>query len=98
MLNVIIETAYLSPEEIVEVCSLCADAGTDFVKTSTGYAPSGATVEAVKLMRKTVPSSVGVKASGGIRDYATAKQMIDAGADRIGTSSTLKIIEGSKAN
>lgn len=96
MLKVIIETAYLLPEEIVEVCQLCVNAGTDFVKTSTGYAPSGATVEAVKLMRQTVPASVGVKASGGIRDYASAKAMIEAGADRIGTSSTIKIIGESK--
>ncbi len=96
MLKVIIETAYLADEEIVEVCKLCVDAGADFVKTSTGYAPSGATVNAVQLMRKSVPAHVGVKASGGIRDFAFAKALIDAGADRIGTSSTLKILEESK--
>jgi len=93
MLKVILEIAYLSPDEIVSVCKLCADAGADFVKTSTGYAPSGATIEAVKLMRKSVPEHVGVKASGGIRDYAFAKALIEAGADRIGTSSSIKICQ-----
>jgi deoxyribose-phosphate aldolase len=90
-LKVIIETAYLSNEEIVEACKLCVDAGADFVKTSTGFAPSSAKVEHVQLMRNTVPSSVGVKASGGIKTKAQAIEMIQAGANRIGTSSGIII-------
>ncbi|NOS92137.1 MAG: deoxyribose-phosphate aldolase [Cyclobacteriaceae bacterium] len=90
-LKVIIETAYLSNEEIMEACKLCVDAGADFVKTSTGFAPSGAKAEHVQLMRTTVPSSVGVKASGGIKTKAQAIEMIQAGANRIGTSSGIII-------
>ncbi len=90
-LKVIIETAYLSNEEIVEACKLCADAGADFVKTSTGFAPSGAKTEHVQLMRNSVPSSVGVKASGGIKTKAQAIEMIQAGANRLGTSSGIII-------
>ncbi|MCE2993977.1 MAG: deoxyribose-phosphate aldolase [Cyclobacteriaceae bacterium] len=90
-LKVIIETAYLSNEEIVEACKLCVDAGADFVKTSTGFAPSSAKVEHVQLMRNAVPSSVGVKASGGIKTKAQAIEMIQAGANRIGTSSGIII-------
>src|SRR6478752_6715947 len=67
LLKVIIETAYLSEEEIVEACKLCADAGADFVKTSTGLAPAGAKVEHIKLMRSVLPAEVGIKASGGIK-------------------------------
>lgn len=86
LMKVIIETAYLSDEEIVKASILCQDAGTDFVKTSTGFAPAGAKTEHIKLIRKTINSNVGVKASGGIRDYATAVAMIEAGADRLGVS------------
>ncbi len=93
LLKVIIETAYLSDEEIIEACKLCADAGVDFVKTSTGFAPSGAKVEHIALMRGTLPSHVGIKASGGIKTRAQAIAMIEAGADRLGTSSGIKIIE-----
>ncbi len=96
ILKVILETAYLSDGEIVEACKLCVDAGADFVKTSTGFAPAGATVEHVKLMRSTVPASVGVKASGGIKTYDQAIKMIEAGADRLGTSSGVKIMESIK--
>ncbi|WNB17444.1 deoxyribose-phosphate aldolase [Marivirga arenosa] len=87
LLKVIIETAYLNNEEIVEACKLCADAGADFVKTSTGFASSGAKVEDVKLMRSVLPDHVGIKASGGIKTYDQAIELIDAGAERIGTSS-----------
>jgi deoxyribose-phosphate aldolase len=93
LLKVILETAYLNEEEIIACCKICEDAGADFVKTSTGFAPTGATVEHVTLMRETVSKNVGVKASGGIRTLAQAQAMIAAGADRIGTSAGVKIIE-----
>jgi len=92
LLKVIIETAYLSEEEIVQACKLCADAGADFVKTSTGFAPSGAKVEHVKLMRSVLSKEVGIKASGGIKTKDQALAMIEAGADRIGTSSGIAIV------
>ena len=91
-LKVIIETAYLSDEEIVQASKLCADAGADFVKTSTGFAPRGAKVEHIALMRSSVPDSVGIKASGGIKTKEQALAMIEAGADRIGTSSGIAIV------
>ena len=87
LLKVIIETAYLSNDEIKEACAICADAGADFVKTSTGFAPAGATVEHVRLMRASLPKQVGVKASGGIKTREQALELLEAGADRIGTSS-----------
>lgn len=93
LLKVIIETAYLSPEEIAQACKICADSGADFVKTSTGFAPAGAQPEHVQLMKKSLPSHVGIKASGGIKTAAQARAMIDAGASRIGTSSGVKILE-----
>lgn len=92
LLKVIIETAYLSDEEIVQACKLCADAGADFVKTSTGFAPSGAKVEHIKLMRSVLTKEVGIKASGGIKTKEQALAMIEAGADRIGTSSGIAIV------
>jgi deoxyribose-phosphate aldolase len=95
ILKVIIETAYLSDEEIVQACKLCADAGADFVKTSTGFAPAGAKVEHIRLMRKNLPPQVGIKASGGIRTRLQAEEMITAGADRLGTSSGIAIISSS---
>lgn len=98
MLKVIIETAYLSDDEIVEACRICADAGADFVKTSTGFAPTGAKEEHIELMKATLPSSVGIKASGGIKTYDQVVTMIEAGASRIGTSSGVKILETQKAN
>jgi deoxyribose-phosphate aldolase len=87
LLKVIIETAYLSEDEIVEACKLCADAGADFVKTSTGLAPAGAKVEHIRLMRSILPGEVRIKASGGIKTREQAIALIEAGADRIGTSS-----------
>jgi len=92
-MKVIIETAYLTDEEIISASKLCADAGSDFVKTSTGFAPSGAKVEHIKLMRSNLPSNVGIKASGGIRDLKTAQAMIKAGADRIGASAGVHIMK-----
>jgi deoxyribose-phosphate aldolase len=94
ILKVIIETAYLSDQEIIEACKLCADAGADFVKTSTGFAPSGAKVEHVQLMKKSVPVGVGIKVSGGIKTKEQAIQLIEAGADRLGTSSGISIVGG----
>lgn len=92
ILKVIIETAYLSDQEIMEACKLCADAGVDFVKTSTGFAPAGAKVEHIELMRKSLPPQVGIKASGGIKTKEQTLALIHAGADRIGTSSGVKIV------
>jgi deoxyribose-phosphate aldolase len=86
ILKVIIETAYFSKKEIIELCKISADAGADFVKTSTGFAPEGATVENIALMRSVLPEHVGIKASGGIKTYEQAIALIEAGADRIGTS------------
>ena len=92
MVKVILETCLLSDEEKLRACEVCVAAGAGFVKTSTGFNRAGATVEDVRLMRTAVGAGVGVKASGGIRDYATACNMIEAGATRLGTSSGLKII------
>lgn len=92
LIKVIIETTYLSNDEIIEACKICADAGADFVKTSTGFAPAGAKVEHVQLMRSVLPQSVGIKAAGGIKTFEQAKAFIEAGADRIGTSSGVKIV------
>jgi deoxyribose-phosphate aldolase len=86
VLKVIIETAYLSDKEIAEACKLCSDAGADFVKTSTGYASSGATIRAVEIMKRNIGSHVGIKASGGIKTKEFAWSLIAAGAERIGTS------------
>jgi deoxyribose-phosphate aldolase len=92
VLKVIIETAYLSEEEIKVACKLCVDAGTDFMKTSTGFAPEGAKLEHIKLMRSILPPSVSIKASGGIKTFEQAIAFVEAGAERIGTSSGVKII------
>jgi len=91
-LKVILETAYLSDDEIAEASKLCADAGADFVKTSTGFAPSGAKAEHIKIMKKSVPPHVGIKASGGIKTLTQALKLIEAGADRLGTSSGISLI------
>ena len=94
VVKVIIETAYLSNEEIIDICKICTECGVDFVKTSTGYAPSGATVEAVKLIRETLPAKIKIKASGGIKDPQFALELIQAGAERIGTSAGIELIAG----
>jgi deoxyribose-phosphate aldolase len=93
ILKVIIETAYLKEEEIARACLICADAGADYVKTSTGFASEGAKVETVALMRSVLPERVGIKASGGIKTVEQAKALIEAGADRIGTSAGMEIIK-----
>jgi len=96
LLKVILETGLLTDEEKVAACKLCVEAGADYVKTSTGFGPGGATVEDIALMRKTVGANVGVKASGGVRDSEAALAMIEAGASRIGTSSGVSIVTGAK--
>jgi deoxyribose-phosphate aldolase len=90
--KVIIETAYLTREEKIKACLLSKEAGADFVKTSTGFGPSGATVEDIRLMRETVGPSMGVKAAGGIRTTEDAKKMVEAGATRIGASASISIV------
>jgi len=97
-LKVILETAYLSDDEIAEASKLCADAGADFVKTSTGFAPSGAKAEHIKIIKKSVPPHVGIKASGGIKTLTQALQLIEAGADRLGTSSGISLITSKPTN
>lgn len=95
LLKVILETAALSDEQITECCLAAERAGAEFVKTSTGFHPAGgASVHAVELMHAAVGGRLGIKASGGIRDYETARKMIDAGATRLGCSSSAAIIEG----
>lgn len=93
-LKVILETCLLNDAQKVQACEICRDLGVAFVKTSTGFSRSGATVEDVALMRKTVGAGVGVKASGGVRDYPTAVKMIEAGATRLGSSSGIAIVDG----
>ncbi len=87
ILKVILETAFLSAEEIRQACELSLQGGADFVKTSTGFGPGGATLEAVRIMKESVGNEAGIKASGGIRDRETALSYIISGATRIGTSS-----------
>lgn len=91
LVKVILETCLLTEEEKKLCCKICKEAGADFVKTSTGFSTGGATVEDVKLMRSIVKPNLGVKASGGIRDYATANAMVEAGASRIGASASVAI-------
>jgi deoxyribose-phosphate aldolase len=96
--KVILETAYLNDEEKTLACQLAVRAGAHFVKTSTGYAPGGATVEDIRLMRSIVGPKVGVKASGGIRDAEVAARMVQAGASRIGASASVKIVAGGRGS
>lgn len=93
IIKVIFENCYLEKDEIEECAKIAKKVKPDYIKTSTGFGTFGATVEGVKLMKQIVGDDVKVKAAGGIKDYATAKQMIEAGASRIGTSSSIKIIE-----
>jgi len=94
VVKVIIETCYLTDEEKIKACLIAKEAGAHFVKTSTGFGPKGATAEDVALMRKTVGPNMGIKASGGIRTIDDAVKMINAGANRIGTSRAVEIVEG----
>ncbi|THJ16250.1 MAG: deoxyribose-phosphate aldolase [Nitrospira sp. CG24B] len=91
--KVILETCYLTQQEKRTACHLVIEAGADYVKTSTGFGAAGATVEDVRLLKETVAGRVKVKASGGIRDWKTTLAMLEAGADRIGTSASLKILD-----
>lgn len=97
LVKVIIETCLLTDEEKVIACELSKKAGADFVKTSTGFSTGGATKEDVALMRKTVGAEMGVKASGGVRTFEDMIAMVEAGANRIGTSGGVKLCQG-KAN
>lgn len=92
LLKVIIETALLTDEEIITACRLCEEAGADFVKTSTGFASRGASVADIALMRRSLPEHIRIKASGGIRERALALALVQAGADRIGSSNSLAIV------
>lgn len=96
-IKVIIESGVLTNDEIIKCCDIYGAAGIDYLKTSTGYAEKGSTVEAVQLFRRYLPGQVQIKASGGIRDYAFAKQLIEAGATRLGCSASVAIMQGAPA-
>jgi deoxyribose-phosphate aldolase len=98
VVKIIIESGILTDEEIIKCCTLYGAAGVDFLKTSTGYAEKNATADAVLLMRKNLSPSIKIKASGGIKTYDFAKQLIDAGAERIGCSASLAIVSGQPVN
>jgi deoxyribose-phosphate aldolase len=96
IIKVIVESGVLSRDELIRCCELYGRAGIDFMKTSTGYAEKGASVSDVTLMRNHLPGQIRIKASGGIRHYAFAKDLIDAGADRLGCSASLQILDEEK--
>ena len=98
VLKVIIESGVLTNEEIIKCCELYSAAGVHFMKTSTGYADKGPSVEAVQLMRRHLPDHIQIKASGGIRDFAFANALIAAGATRLGTSGGIAIVSGQNNN
>ncbi len=95
--KVIIEAALLTDDEKIKACQLAKEAGADYVKTSTGFGPGGATLHDVMLMRQTVGADMGIKAAGGIRTYQDAVAMLKAGATRIGASASVKIMEGARS-
>jgi deoxyribose-phosphate aldolase len=97
VLKVIIETCYLTSEEISIASKIVESAGADYVKTSTGFGPKGASLEVVSEIKKSISSEMKIKASGGIRDYITAKAYIDLGVSRLGTSSGIAILNGEKS-
>lgn len=97
LVKVIIETCYLTDEEKVKACELAVKAGTDYVKTSTGFGTGGSTPADIKLMRETVGENIGVKASGGVRTAEDAKAVIEAGASRIGASASIAIVTGEES-
>jgi deoxyribose-phosphate aldolase len=98
LVKVIIESGILTDEEIIKCCEIYAKVGVDFLKTSTGYAEKGATIEAVQLMRQHLPSTIQIKASGGIRTYEQAEQYVKAGANRLGCSASVAIVTGAPQN
>ena len=94
IIKVIIESGVLTDEEIIRCCTITGTLGIDFMKTSTGYAEKGATIEAVQLMKKHLPPKVQIKASGGIRSYQFASALVEAGASRLGCSASVAIVQG----
>ena len=98
VIKVIVESGMLTDSELISCCELYGNYEIDYMKTSTGYADNGASVHAVKIMRKHLPKRIGIKASGGIRDLAFAKQLIEAGATRIGCSASIQIMKEVKAS
>lgn len=96
VMKLIVESGLLSDEELIKCCEMVAKHRVDFIKTSTGYAETGATLHAVKTMRKHLPHTVLIKASGGIRTFKFAKELVDAGADRLGCSASVQIVEEQK--
>ena len=94
VIKVILETGLLNITEIKKLCEICTEVGVNYVKTSTGFNGEGATVEVVEYLRANLPSSIKIKASGGIRSTKKAMEMIEAGADRLGTSSSMEIVKG----
>ena len=98
VMKVIIETGILTDNEIIKCCELYSNFKIDFIKTSTGFADIGASLHAVKLIRSHIPDSMGIKASGGINTYAFAKELIEAGATRLGTTASMKILKESLAD
>lgn len=94
IVKVILETCLLTEDEIVKACQICQEAGADYVKTSTGFSTRGATIEDVKIMKATVGDSMKVKAAGGVRTYDDMVKIVEAGADRIGTSAGCSLVEG----
>ncbi|SDS49800.1 deoxyribose-phosphate aldolase [Gramella sp. MAR_2010_147] len=98
VLKVIIETCYLTKEEIMKACELAVEAKAGFVKTSTGFGSRGASVNDIKLMKEAIGNKIKIKASGGIKDIQTAKDYIALGVDRIGTSSGIRIVTGDSAS
>ncbi|MBW0178576.1 deoxyribose-phosphate aldolase [Sediminibacterium sp.] len=96
VIKIIIESGVLTDDEIIKCCELYGVAGIDYLKTSTGYAEKGATIEAVKLFRLHLPAQVHIKASGGIRDHIFAQQLVEAGATRLGCSAGVAIVKGER--
>jgi deoxyribose-phosphate aldolase len=92
--KVILETGLLTDEEKVKACQVAVEAGAAYVKTSTGFGHGGATVHDVALMKQAVDGNAKIKASGGIHDYASARQLVEAGADRLGASAGIAIVQG----
>ncbi|MGN1183409.1 MAG: deoxyribose-phosphate aldolase [Faecalibacillus sp.] len=97
VVKVILETCLLTKEEIREACQICQKAGADFVKTSTGFSMRGATIEDVEIMKATVGDAMKVKAAGGVRTYEDMVKIVEAGADRIGTSAGCSLVKGKEA-
>lgn len=97
VIKVIVESGMLTDSELMQCCKVYSNYNIDYMKTSTGYADRGATVHAVKMMRENLPNRIGIKASGGIRTFAFAKELIDAGATRIGSSASMQIMKEFRA-